>query len=151
MKPSTFVCADIFDIIKAMKKFVIIGVFLFVAGSIFLSPLFVQAEGLVHCGTRGEPACQFCDIFVLFNTIVNSLLTQWMPLITVLLVAVGGFMVMTSRGVPAQLARGKEIITWALIGYGVMLASWIIVNTILSLIGIADWSGVGQWWNIGCV
>lgn len=116
--------------------------------------------GLVPCGrtcddpttpTINESAtCTLCSGFVLFNNIINAVLFVWMPLIIVILVTWGGVLIMVSGQAPQQRLRGRQIIQWALMGYALMLCSWIIVNTFLSIIGVADWSGVGNWWNPTC-
>lgn len=116
--------------------------------------------GLVPCGrscddpnTEGideSATCTLCSGFVLFNNIVNAVLFVWMPLIIVILVTWGGVLIMVSGQAPSQRLRGKQIIQWALMGYALMLFSWIITNTFLSVIGVADWNGIGNWWNITC-
>lgn len=116
--------------------------------------------GLVPCGrTCDDPTttsideslmCTFCSGFTLFSNITNAVLFVWMPLIIVILITWGGVLIMVSGQNPSQRLRGKQIIQWALIGYAVMLFAWIIVNTFLSVIGIADWNGIGNWWNPNC-
>lgn len=120
----------------------------------------VLTGGLVPCGrsqddltTTGineKDPCNFCHFFVLFERIVNFLLIQLMPVIIVLLVSWGGFLIMTARDNPGQVRNGREIITWALLGYALMLMAWLIVNTFFTVLGIASWAGVGEWWKITC-
>ena len=103
--------------------------------------------GLVpDCGSAGNP-CGFDDFFVLLHNITEFLIFALAPILVVLMISVGGFTIMASRGNPAQFTTGKNMITWALIGYIVILLAWVIVNTILTSIGVASWVGIGDWWD----
>jgi hypothetical protein len=51
-------------------------------------------------------------------------------LLAMLMVVVGGYLVMTARGNAQQAAKGKEYITSALIGMVILLAAYLILNTI---------------------
>ena len=101
----------------------------------FVIPVeFVLADGLVPCGRGGigpgSEACNTCHIVQLGNTLVNWLI----GIITVLfgvLVAVAGFGLVTSQGNPSALQSAKERFANALIGFVIVLASWLIVDTLM--------------------
>lgn len=53
--------------------------------------------------------------------------------IAIILIIVGGFMFLTARGESSQIDKGKEIITYAIIGLVVAFLSYIIVLFVQSL------------------
>ncbi|MEX0878042.1 MAG: pilin [Candidatus Spechtbacterales bacterium] len=107
-----------------------------------------NAGGLLPCGGTGCP-CQLCDVFIVINRVVDLLLFTIAPILVSIMVIVGGFFVMTSRGA-GQLRKGKEFIKWAILGYLLMLTAWVIVNSILTVLDLATWVGAGDWWDPNC-
>lgn len=77
--------------------------------------------------------CTLCDgLKITVNAV--DLLTQAALAIAGAMVAYGGFRLMTSGGSDSIYKEGKQIIVGALIGLGITLFSWVIVNTLLSLL-----------------
>lgn len=142
--------------LKKMKiavLFILLGTLLFSA-----VPLTADA-GIVQCGTATTPACGFCDIFKLINNIVIFLLVPSpsvnnmvavVPLIATLLILVGGFYILIAAGQPERQKTGRDIITAVVIGLLVVYIAWVVVNSILTLFGVAEWTGLLQWWDIKC-
>jgi hypothetical protein len=143
-----------------MKK-ILLAIFLI----LFLSPFLAQAQGLVPCGNPGQPPCQFCHLFVLFQNIVNFLLYDIVPPLAVLMIAIGGFMYMFAyfspgqalpgggKGGPALLGQAKKIITATIIGLLIIYGAWLIVNFFFQFIGVSTWQGWSlkeSWWQIKC-
>jgi len=129
------------------KRFLLSIILLFV---LLFFAQFTLAQGLVPCGGSGQPACTFCDFFVLIHNIVEFAIFTLAPILVILMITIGGFFILTSRGNPGQFSKGKNMIYWALIGYAVILLAWIIINTILMFIGTASWVDIGNWWNPTC-
>ena len=130
-----------------MKRILsITAVFLFVA---LLVPSLAHAqEGLVPCGNSGQAQCGFRDLFVLLHNILEFAIFQLAPILVTLMVAVGGFLMLTAAGSAGRFAKGIDFIKNALIGYIIVLASWLIVNTVLQQLGAASWTGLGTWYEI---
>jgi len=61
------------------------------------------------------------------------------------MVAFGGFKILISAGNPSKYKEGLSYIKNAVIGYGIVLVSMLIVNTILQQIGVAEWTGLLNW------
>jgi len=105
------------------------------------------------------PPCQFCDIFKLINNIiifflvpspsVNNMVAV-VPLLATLLILVGGFYILIAAGRPNLQSQGKTIITAVVIGLLVVYIAWIVVNSILTFLGVAEWTGLLSWWDIKC-
>lgn len=133
------------DTIKIMKK-ILLATFLF---SFFIFGQ-VQAAGLVPCGGTGESACQFCHIFVLINTILQKLLFVFVPVIAVLMLIFGGVMFFFAGANPRLFSQATGIIKSVVIGLVIIFAAWMIVNTVISQIGLVDSPSLLQWYKIDC-
>jgi len=131
-----------------IKNLLTVGFFIF----LFLSPVSVQAicEGpIVPCGGEGDP-CQFCHIFVLLNNIINYVLTCLTPIVAGFMMVLGGFYFLIAGPSPEKVKQANSVITAAVIGLVIIMISWIFLNTFLDMIGVAEWTGLGTWWEIEC-
>ncbi len=113
-------------------------------------PFYIKAGGLVPCGGDGEPKCQLCHLFVMMDRIFDFIMLELTPVIAVLMITIGGIMLLFAGTKPEMLKLSKSIITSTIIGVVVIYASWIIVNSILTALGVQAWTGLGQWWIIDC-
>lgn len=113
----------------------------------FLSPLIGFSQGLVPCGGPEQRACQFCDIFVVISNIINFLLIKLVPLLMVILIALGGGMFLLGAENPKMIENGKNMIKAVLIGALIVYSAWLIVGLFFNLIGLADWAK--SWWKNG--
>ena len=121
--------------------------------SIFLlMPSFSYAicEGeIVPCG-GDKGMCNFCHIFELANNIIVYVMTCLTPIISGVMLILGGFYFMIAGVDPGKMEQGKKITTAAIIGLVVIFISWILLNTFLSSMEIAEWTGLGTWWEFKC-
>jgi len=130
-----------------MKKIILIA---------FLSLLFflvfnsVQAAGLVPCGGPGEDACTLCYLFVMLDRVVEFLLFRVVPVLGALMIAIGGVMYIIGQGKPEMLSSVKSLFTAIIIGLVIIYGAWLIVSLFLTTIGVAEWTGLGTWWEISC-
>ncbi len=133
----------------------------------FVVPFQCQA-GLVPCGTERDPKtgkisnpCQLCHFFVLFENIIDFILTRIVPPIAVLMIAVGGFMyvfafanpegTVAGSGGPALVSKANSLFRAVVFGLIIIFAAWLIVNVFFVVIGVADWTGLKEgWWKIKC-
>ena len=87
---------------------------------------------LVPCGTSVNPEpCNPCELFHLGRNIIDFVLMGLMPPVAAGLFIWGGFLILMGGANPALLSRGKEIFKTTFYGVLVILASWLITNTIL--------------------
>ena len=109
---------------------------------------------LVPCGRSGTLDCGFCHIFELLSNILAFILTCLAPIMAALMLIVGGFYFLTAGTSPAALSKAKGVVTAVVVGLVIVFASWVFLNTFMTSIGLADWSGVGtdltNWWEIRC-
>lgn len=115
-----------------------------------LLPLFVGAqEGLVPCGQEGNP-CQLCHLFQLINNILNWVLFVFIPVIAPIFIVIGGIYILVARGNPGTYTQGRSVLTATVVGLIIVYTAWVLLNTVLTSLGVASWTGLGTWWQIQC-
>lgn len=117
-----------------MKKFlIIILIFIVAAGFVFGST--ACAAGLVPCGGPGDiyKDCELCHFIMMIKNIMDFLVNTSFIVVS-LMVAVGGIMYLTAGG-GSRIETAKKTITGALIGFVIIISSWLIVNSILLAMG----------------
>ncbi len=123
---------------------------------LFLGVGFAYADRgpLVPCGPGTDVQyCRFCHLFVLFNNIVGFLLINVVPALAVLMVALGGFMYIGAYtgflgDASGSLNKAKELFKSVAIGLFLIYGAWLIVSVFMLAIGVADWTGLRDGWNI---
>lgn len=116
----------------------------------FFGPIVPQCTGNEINAVTGERLCTLCDLLTLIDNIVKFLATVG-PLVAIGFVMYGGFYILLSGGNPNFRTTGRKIITSALIGLAIVLASWIIVSTIFLIItGSSSGPLPLPWYRIQC-
>lgn len=94
--------------------------------------------GLVTCTSN----CGFNDLMTLVNTVVRFILFDMVLPISAIMCAYAGVLLVTSGGSTENRGKAKKIFTNAIIGLIIALAAWLIINSILSILGFTgDWIG----------
>ena len=121
--------------------------------------------GLVPCGSINDPTtprideskpCELCDFFVMFERIVDFILFEIVPVLAVLMVAIGGFMLLFAHSIggPEMVSKAKKLFTSVAFGLLLIYGAWLIVNTFFWMIGINETNEFrslpGNWWKIKC-
>lgn len=119
---------------------------------LLLLPEYAFGQGLVpECTRGGDPTanpCQFCDVVVLVNNVVGWLVSILGVIGTIVIVYAGVQLVVSGGNVGAK-EKAKTLITNILIGYILVLAGWLIINT--GLRALLNDDGFGVWNEIECV
>ena len=125
-----------------------------------LLPLSTNAAGLIPCGGINpdgtkQSDCGLCHIFVLGGNIINFFLYPDfsglnkgfapIPTIAIILIMAGGFLLMTAGGDPTRLGKAKSVLTAVVIGLIIIYASWLLLNTLFSAIGINPDFSLKSW------
>src|SRR3989344_7919835 len=114
-----------------MKKFAKILIFLFV----IIVPVVSFAGGLVPCdGTAANP-CDFNAFMALINKVIKFILFNLAIPIAAIMFAYAGFLMVTSGGGTEARGKAKKIFTNAAYGLVIAATAWLIVRTILSILG----------------
>jgi len=130
---------------KIMGVVALSFVFLFLANQV----LAICEGPLVPCGFGGDQ-CHFCHIFVLIDNIINFILTCLTPIFAGFMIIIGGIYLLIAGGSPELFDKAKKVLTGAVIGLVVIFVAWVFLNTFFDYIGVAEWTGLGTWWEIKC-
>jgi len=131
---------------------------------IFL-PTVTQAQGLVPepCSGTNDPSCLqivheqgqeaagygTCEMVSLVNNLIQFIV-QMGTLVAVLVFVYAGFIMVTSQGDASKLSRAKGLFVNVVIGFVLILASFLIVNTILAGL-LQTGHPAHRWQTIECV
>jgi len=96
---------------------------------VFILPIFVQAA-LVTCDNSANNPCNFNAIVGTINNIINWIISIAGVIFTISAIY-GGFLYLTSGENPGNKTKAKSILWSTLIGFVIILTSWLIVHTIL--------------------
>ena len=114
---------------------------------IFSLPTLTFAAGVVPCGGTNEPVCQACHIVQL-----GQKLLEWfigiMASVIALIFAIGGMKMVMSGG-SEGVSEAKSMMTNSVIGFIILLSSYLVVDTLMKL--FVDESKFGTWNEIQCV
>lgn len=88
--------------------------------------------------------CNLCQLFHTFQHVI--LLLIYVAFIAALIsIIIGAFLIMVSGGNPGTFASGKNAIFSAVIGVAIVLAAWVVVNTVIQ--ALVDPSKFPLPWN----
>jgi len=139
-----------------MKKIILLFIIFLSLVTCLLSLSSAQAAGLVPCGTERDAKgnitnpCTWCHLMQLVKNVINFLMYLVFPLAAIMIV-VGGIMIMTAGGSTERVAKGKEIVTAAVVGLLIALLSWLIIDTIIGIIAVGwDSLKIGPWNKLKC-
>ena len=106
------------------------------------------ADGLVPCS---GPDCDLCKFLQLISGLIFFLVKNIMPPLAGLLFLIGGIMMVIAGGSEERLKKGKDILKSTAIGVLIVLASWAIVNTLITTLGAKVAGFVpSNWWTVKC-
>ena len=117
----------------------------------FIFSLLVVNAALVPCGTSANPtACNWCHLMQVIKNIIDLLMSIVFPLAAVMIV-IGGITIATAGGSTERVAKGRQIVTAAVIGILIALLSWLIIDTIIKVVA-TNWGSlkIGPWNKLGC-
>ncbi len=116
----------------------------------FLFSILMVNAALVPCGTSTTSACTWCHLMQLIKNIIDLLMSIVFPLAAVMIV-IGGITIATAGGSTERVARGRQIVTAAVIGILIALLSWLIIDTIIKVVA-SNWGSlkIGPWNKLSC-
>ena len=103
-----------------------------------------QAGGLVTCE---GPDCNWCTLVSMINGLVTWLIA-FLSIIAVTVMVIAGFKMVTSGGNTAAWESGKTMFTNVVIGIIIVLAAWLIVDTVLQT--LTKKGGISEWFPSDC-
>ena len=88
------------------------------------------------------PACNnLCDLIGTFINAIYLLLSIAIFILTPIFLVWGGVMIMLAGANPGMLETGKKILTGTAISLAIVLCSYLLVNTVLSVLNVTDVGG----------
>ncbi len=115
---------------------------------LLLVPVLASARGLVPCGGENEPDCQSCHVVILTNNVI-SWLVMVLGTIAAIIIVYAGFKLLTAGGNGHAREDAKEMISNMIIGYVIVLAGWLVVDT--GMKALVNQSNYGIWNEVQCV
>jgi hypothetical protein len=113
------------------------------ASFLLLAAAAPASADIVFCGKKGQqqPAgmCTISDLLVLVYMVVN-LLIGFAGLVAIIYIVWGGLILLLSAGDPGKIGDGKKTIRDALLGFILVMLSYLIVSYVAELImpGVGD-------------
>ncbi len=131
---------------RYMEKIVGFAMMASVAFGIVAVPVQAYALQLIPCsgvkesvtqlpGAPEPRACTFSDLITLAKNIIDFLIFIAAPIIAMFIILWGGFLILTAGGSTEQVSEAKKLFWKALTGLLIAMCAWIIVKTILVLLG----------------
>jgi hypothetical protein len=116
---------------------------------VLLLPETTAAQGIAN--VCNGPDCSSCHLVDLANRLIAWLIGLVTILFAVLMV-MAGFGLVTSGGNPSALTAAKSKFTNALIGFVIVLASWLVVDTLMRglVMNNGNIDGWGPWARVQC-
>ncbi len=124
--------------------------------SYLLLAIYPVQAALVPCGGPSQPACTVCHLFALLGNITNFILKDVMPPLAGLFFLVGGIMMVAAGGSEERYKKGKTILVNTLIGVVIVLAAWVVINTLITAlgqslsVGNASYNPADWWKGMSC-
>lgn len=116
----------------------------------FMSPLETQAVTSGNFLTCDGVDCSACNVVDLANRLITWLVGVLFVVFAVLAVR-AGFNLVTSGGSPGALTAAKDNLVNAFVGLLIMLAAWIIVDTLMRGLNVTDGrGGPFPWSEVQC-
>lgn len=140
----------------------LIGILL--ASSVFLTPVETWAQDSTQIGSgvqnqfsgqlvpvrcEDPQNCGTCEFAEMINNVIRFLIT-FASLAATIMIIYGGFRLLTAGGNVSGKEAAKSIIVNVLIGYVLLLAAFLIVNTVLGVLLLGSSPSLG-WQNIECL
>ena len=140
------------------KKMRVRALLIFFAGMTFLSAAvpesaFAQTKGLIPCGTSyASDPCTLCHLIVGMQGLIDFGLKKIMLPLAILMIVVAGVIYIISAGNEHLMTLAKTGLTYILAGFAIILAAWIMVNTVLNLVGVKSDLGLSitRWDQFSC-
>ncbi|MCH8889054.1 hypothetical protein IID26_01355 [Patescibacteria group bacterium] len=146
------------NIFSTYRNFLSLGGILatFVVLVMFLMPFVGLAQDIPgldttivpSCEHPDTPGCNFCDLVQLSQNIINFLV-GFAIFVAVLLFVYAGFLYLSAGANEENVKRAHKLFGSVFIGFILVLASWLIIDTIMKAF-VGDNPSFGPWNNLGC-
>lgn len=110
-----------------------------------------EGNGIVACGRPGQSMCTLCDLIAGLNNVIQYLMKISIG-VALLAMTIGGVMYVVSAGDSGLIDKAKGAIKNASIGFVIIFAAYLIVDTTINYLGTSDGMGikVTSWGKFEC-
>jgi hypothetical protein len=121
-----------------IKKLTGLFLFFIIFGSLIF-PLSTDAAPLVPCGRsdQGGQMCTLCHLIIGIKGIIDYGL-KIMVILGITMLVIAGIVYIVSAGDEGMMTTAKGLLKNAVIGFAIILGAWLIVNTVLWIIGTKE-------------
>lgn len=115
----------------------------------FSLPAFADVCGSLvpkGCQSGGPLSCGLCQFFELASNIINFVVFCLTPPVAGLMIVISG-LILIFGGSESARTYGKKMLTTTVVAIVIIYASWLLINTIIQLIGGANG---GSWYQYQC-
>ena len=133
--------------IKITKIFSVLFL-IFILGAYLIFP-FVSNATLVPCGRsdQGGSMCTLCHLIIGIKGLIDYGFTI-MLIVGIVMIVIAGIVYIVSAGNDGVMKTAKGLLTNALVGFGIILGAWLIINTTMWVLGTKGDLGIGvHSWN----
>ena len=116
-----------------MKKYCWLIIIFFLLTPFFYASAQTAFHLAPECGYADKPACTVCDIVNLAITYAKIILGA-ISSASLLMVVIGGLIWITSAGNQERIAKGRKVITAAVIGVLIVAFAWVGVNAVIGIL-----------------
>ena len=129
-----------------------ISILLIVSYFLLVAAWPAAARIVPECTSGGVAgACGLCDFFLLIKNIFNFIALTLTPPVAGFMFLVAGLYFLTSGGSEERVSQARKIFVAALIGVLIIYSSWLIVNSIIQVVGKSvDGFNPQSWWQFTC-
>jgi len=113
----------------------------------FSLPFVASAQNFVPCGNEGQPSCQTCHVIELVNNVTDWLIVV-LGTVAAIIIVYAGFKLVVAGGSSSARADAKEMLVNMLVGYVIVLAGWLVIDTAMR--ALLNTETVGVWNQIQC-
>ncbi len=114
------------------------------------TPFFGYAEGLAQTAQCSGTDCQICHVVYLINGVI-AWLVMILGTVAAIIIVYAGFKLVTSGGNRHAKEDAKELINNMLIGYVIVLAGWLLIDTGMKMLLVDGETKLGMWNELSCV
>lgn len=103
-----------------------------------------ESDKICVNGVQQNMHCQLCHSFVMIDGIIDYVLINIIPYITVLMLVIGGVMFYFGGAKPELLGKSKTLFKGVIIGLVLIYGAYMIVGFFLTVLGAADINPIGE-------
>ncbi len=124
------------------------------------NPEYQEVE-LQRCGANKKfIPCQICHIFILISDLIKFFYSELLYPLLGVLITILGFLLLLSEIHPVAFAREETVISaierikegvkLTAFAFFFLLSLWFLLNLFFSVMGVAEWTGLQNWFKISC-